>query len=379
MTLRVLFLGATGYLGGSILLHLLNSDLAKNRLNILLLSRKKESLDRLREHLTGKVANIQQHDIEYIQMDHSDLRGIAKLSATADIVMNPADSDNLELTNTINVNLSKNNNISKVMKRGKPLHVHISGTALLVDGVNGSRGPKDGEAIYNDLDPHRVWDLPAKALHHEIDLDMLATAKCGSVDTVVVFPPAIHGLGSGMKPLTRQGPTLIRAAYKRRVPGTVGNGLNYWSYVHIDDVSELIVRVTELAIAGKADVNEDGVYFATSKSHSDARSPIQGSQGEILRLGVGELQFKEYVEAMGRHIEHFIPGHMQSFDATPFSKEEEDEYLGQPDGPPVFGGNSLSTSERCKKFGLSAASDRPDVYETLKDEVEAVLKELGAI
>ncbi|ORY87708.1 hypothetical protein BCR37DRAFT_6276 [Protomyces lactucae-debilis] len=354
-SIKIFFLGATGYLGGHVLDDLLDSKLAQeNKLEFTLISRTSKKLEQLKEHLKKEHgSSLDKHTFVYHQLSHDQLADIKEIAAASDIVMNPADSDDLPLTSALNEGLKLNKQTSSALKRGRPLHIHVSGTALLCDGAHGEHGKQER---FDDMDAKRVWDLPKEALHHEIDLEIRRAGREDDIDVAMILPPLIHGVGRGMKKLTRQGPALIASAYERKVPGMAGPGKNLWSYSHINDTSSAIVAVTEAAVKGEADVNDEGVYFTSDGKH--------------------DLRWVEYVRAIAKEIEKQKSGHLESLEPTAFTEQEEGQYLGRPDGANVFGGNSLSVGNRTAKLGWKfEQSIKEDVYQTLAEEVRLVLAE----
>lgn len=362
--IKILILGASGYLGGTVLHKLLESPLSKSdKLHITITGRKDSSLNSVKDHLASTLKDaVAKHDFEYVKVSHDETSKIETLASEHDVVLNPADSDDLPLTKAINAGLKQRSQVHKSVKRGKPIHTHVSGTALLIDGAGGKHATKK---VYDDANAEEIWGFPETALHHKEDLEILRASEQDGIDTLWISPPLIHGIGLGHKKITRQGPTLMEAAVKRRAPGVVGPGLAQWSYVHIEDISKAIVLLTEGAILGKVDVGREGVYFATNTEGKS--SPAAGNLK-------GVIEWRDYAAKIAQAIDNLKPGLLQSLDPTPFSADEEDEYLGKPDGADNFGGNSLSVGNRTKKFGWTPTVGLPDVWETLEEEVRHVLR-----
>ena len=99
------------------------------------------------------------------------------------------------------------------------------------------------------------------------------------VRSAVVCPTNIYGVGRGVNPRSIQIPFLVDNAREQGVVQIVGQGLNRWSNVHIDDLAELYLLVLEKAPAG-------AFYFAENGEASFAEI------GEAIaaRLGLGPVE-----------------------------------------------------------------------------------------
>jgi len=116
--------------------------------------------------------------------------------------------------------------------------------------------------------PRAVTWRPA---HEQAALEM---AKDG-IRSVVVRPGVVYGGPGGGIPAMFFG-----TALKHGAAHTVGPGANHWPMVHIDDLSELYVRLVERAPAGS-------VYYAadasrlTQKEIAEAASRAAGKDGKV--------------------------------------------------------------------------------------------------
>jgi hypothetical protein len=86
-----------------------------------------------------------------------------------------------------------------------------------------------------------------------------------------VCPPTIYGVGAGTAGNTRsaQVPELTKGTLKRGEAFQVTAGKSIWNNVHIDDLSQLYLLLTEDAAAGgkKATWGTEGYYFAENGEH----------------------------------------------------------------------------------------------------------------
>jgi nucleoside-diphosphate-sugar epimerase len=74
----------------------------------------------------------------------------------------------------------------------------------------------------------------------------------------VICPSLIYGVGKGLNPHSVQVPFLAANARERGMVQIVGDGLNVWSNVHIDDVSDLYLVALAKAPAGAFYFAENG-------------------------------------------------------------------------------------------------------------------------
>jgi len=350
-SIKIFFLGSTGYLGGQLLQDVLESKLAQqNKLEFTLISRSVSKINEFIETLKKEHGDkIAQHTFTAKAVSHDQTDEISKLASTSDVVLQIADSDNTPLTSALNAGLKQHKNVAKVLKRGKPIHIHVSGTAVIADDANGEHNDQE---VFDDLDVKRVWDLPKQAFHHEQDLEIRRAGREDGIDTAIIMPPLLYGLGRGLKQTTRPGAPFFQLLMDRKVPGTVGPGRNEWTVSHVRDVSSALLHVTEAAVRGEADVNEEGIYFTADQL---------------------TFNLKDYILAIAKEIEKQRPGSFKSLEPAELTEEEKKKWLGSSSGAP-FGGNSLSITKRTPKLGWKAEWEKKEtIWQTMPEEVKVVL------
>jgi nucleoside-diphosphate-sugar epimerase len=111
------------------------------------------------------------------------------------------------------------------------------------------------EKIFDEATPLVV--NPAKQARRDVDLRVLGAAARG-VRSAVMCPSLIYGVGKGLNPHSVQVPFLVANARERGMVQIVGDGLNVWSNVHIDDVSDLYLVALAKAPAGAFYFAENG-------------------------------------------------------------------------------------------------------------------------
>ncbi len=267
--MKTIFLtGATGYIGGSVALKLLQSGYRVRGL--------------VRSAESAKL--IEQQGIEPVLGGLDDSVLLTQEARTSDGVINTASADHQGAVRALIVGLEGS---SKLL-------LHTSGSSVIGDDVRGSR---KSEFIFNEDTPFVV--APDKQARHALDLEVLGSAEHG-IRSAVICPSLIYGVGSGVNRHSVQIPFLARNALAQGMVQLVGDGLNVWSNVHIDDVAALYVKVVERAPAG-------AFYFAESGEASFA--DIGAALATRLHLhGVEALAPEIAAERWGRSKAYFSLG-----------------------------------------------------------------------
>lgn len=121
-----------------------------------------------------------------------------------------------------------------------------------------------------------MTSLPDDAWHRPVDKIILAagtTTEAGEragVLTAVVCPPTIAGTGRGLgNKRSAQWDGMAKCALQRGKAFYVGEGKNWWNWVHVKDLSDLYVTLIDAALdkiaggsGGKATWGKEGYYFA---------------------------------------------------------------------------------------------------------------------
>lgn len=98
-----------------------------------------------------------------MKASHDELAKMEDTASEADVVINAATSDDLELTKALNRGLARSG------KKG--VLVHISGTQLIESGPTGKL---EDVPKYDDLDVDQIKSIPDSALHRLIDLEYVS-------------------------------------------------------------------------------------------------------------------------------------------------------------------------------------------------------------
>ncbi|WP_137893224.1 NAD-dependent epimerase/dehydratase family protein [Ramlibacter sp. 2FC] len=245
--MKLFITGATGYIGGSVAARLVAQGHSVRGL----------VRDRTKADLLVACG------IEPVIGSLDDERVLAREAREADGVVNTANADHLPSLLAM---------LEALKGSGKPL-VHTSGSSLIGDDARGNRL---SEAIFDEETPFVVE--AGKQARHALNGTVLAAAAQG-VRTVIICPTLIYGEGRGLNPHSIQIPFLVEQARSHGVVRVVGQGLNRWSTVHIDDLADLYLLALEKAPAGS-------FYFAES---GEASFTAIGEEISA-RLGLGRLE-----------------------------------------------------------------------------------------
>jgi hypothetical protein len=224
-------------------------------------------------------------NIKIVQGDYDSVDIITKNAAAADIVVHNGNSDHEKSLNAI---------ISGLLSRSTPGYLlHLSGTGIVSDWADeeylGRRNPK----IWSDISSlAEVQDLPYNALHRNTEVILHETARLydDRINIAIMCPPDIYGKGKGLAK-THSAFVPIYVKEIKRLGGEVfyyGEGTNTRSWVHINDLMRVYLKVIEAAVSGSAAeyFNENGYHFAATQEHSqldvaNAVGIIMHNQGAI--------------------------------------------------------------------------------------------------
>ncbi|KAF9512445.1 hypothetical protein BS47DRAFT_1345371 [Hydnum rufescens UP504] len=230
----ILFIGITGYIGGAVGLALKAKYPSAEFVAFVRSTKLVPEIESLGfKTLVG--SGVGEHDRSII----------ANAALTADIVVNTADADDLELTNAI---LGAVQNSTKHL----PILIHTSGTGMLLEGNSGEL--IEGAKLWDDSKPEDIKAINIKQPHRQIDLAILDSAKNNKFISYIIAPSIIYGVAHGNpgNKITVIQPAMIRLAIQRRQAVYGGKGTNRWNVVHITDLANLYLLVCEKALSERS-------------------------------------------------------------------------------------------------------------------------------
>jgi len=334
---KLFITGATGYIGGDAL-YTVASSYPDVKITALVRNSDKGA------KIASQYAKIR---LVYGDLDSTDL--ITKEVANADIVLHCANCDHLESAKAIVAGLAQN--------QKQTYFIHTSGTGILSfkDFEQGTYGVKR-EKIYDDWDGiGEVTSIPDSALHRNVDKVVLgAHGVSNTINTAIVCPPCIFGPGRGPdNKRSVQVYEMTRAALERHKGFTVNQGVNKWTEVHIQDLSNVFLALVTAALTpdgGKATWNDKGYYFTENGEFV---------WGDVSR-NLAQLMFEKKL--------------INSPDFDDLDKDEVDKLL--PEGSYLWGTNSRCKSIRANKlFGWKPTQTK--LFDLLPQIVDDEARELG--
>lgn len=246
--MKIFITGATGYIGGSVAACLIDAGHSVRGL--------------VRD--AGRVKTLENQGIEPVVADLNDTVVLECEAREADGVISAANADHVDSVKALLAGLEGSD---------KPF-LHTSGSSVIGDDA---RGSFVGEAIYDETTPFVVQ--PSKKQRHALNLTVIAAAARG-VRSMVICPSLIYGRGRGVNPNSIHIPFLVRQAGENGVVRVIGQGLNRWSTVHIDDLAILYLLALERGSKG-------AFYFAENGEASFAE--IGAAIAARLKLGPVEF------------------------------------------------------------------------------------------
>lgn len=338
MAPTIFLTGVTGYIGGDFLYRLLEKH-PDWESDVTVLVRNSDK--------GAKVAqNYPKIKLVYGDLDSADL--LEEEASKADIVYQFANCDHEAGTSAL---------IKGMQRSAKPTvyYIHTSGTGILTGET--ARKNAFGDELtqqYNDWDGIKeLWSLPDDNPHRPVD-KIVQASWSDKLKSAIVCPPTIYGPGRGPdNGRSIQTPKSVEAFLKGKKGWVVGKGQNVWHEVHVHDLSDLYLALTEAAVNGgsPATWNDEGYYFAEN----------------------GEFVWGDILRAVAKdaHKKGFLP----SEDAKGLNADEIGE-AGFPGGHYYVGTNSRGISKRAKQL-LGWKPSRPSLVETIPDLVDSEARALG--
>ena len=253
-TPRILLLGATGYVGGSVLHHLLEAPHPLlSKVSITVLVRGSDRAAKLRHVYGVRVSPVLFNDLNDVDL-------IADLASQHDIVVNAGTGFHPTSAEAIVRALSKRQ--PQAVSGGearKPWVVHTSGCSNISDDPLAGDDRRD--RWFNDADPLAIYehqkaaDARAPYLQRTTELAVLDAGEETGVSAIVLQIPLIYGEGRGLfNTVGAMVPTMIKYVLDTGFGAKLGDGSGCIGVVHIDDLAELYVLIVQriLEDGGKA-------------------------------------------------------------------------------------------------------------------------------
>jgi nucleoside-diphosphate-sugar epimerase len=255
--MRVLIIGASGFIGGAVALKLVREGHAACAL--------------VRD--PAKSGRLEAAGLSICAGSLDDVPSLARAIASVDAVINAADSDHAAGVQAI---------LRAIEGVGKTF-IHTSGISVCADRAAGA----GGGAIIDETTAFRP--IPERAARHAIDLAVRGAAAGGS-RTMVICCPLIYGAPVWPRRESVQLPHLLAEARKRGIARYVGAGLARWSHAHIDDIAEAYAVALTKGQAGALYYPENGEI---------AWGELAALIGCVLGVPAGTWSLEDAIDAWG--------------------------------------------------------------------------------
>ncbi|KAG2180416.1 hypothetical protein INT44_003420 [Umbelopsis vinacea] len=246
---KILLTGATGYIGGDLLIDLLKRS-SEFEVHVLIRGNERSSTF---EKLGAKVIVGSQDDLDFL----------TKTASGFDVVISVADSMDVGISKAFLLGLEQ----GKQQHHHKAILIQTSGSGVVLEPTAGEYAT---EKIWSDLDVQAFYELPLQAPHRELDI-FVSEYPQDKVTTAILSPTNIYGVGRG--PYNRLSFINIafeRAAIKYRKAYVVGKGANIWSSSHVKDLSTAYIRLLDGLLQGTVSHGLEGYYFVESSQSRTA-------------------------------------------------------------------------------------------------------------
>ncbi|UPL02417.1 hypothetical protein LCI18_013351 [Fusarium solani-melongenae] len=343
---KILFTGATGYIGGSVLTTMLQStNSAIQASSFSALVRKTEQAEILKNKGVNAIVFGGLHDVNLIR----------EVASQHDIVINTASAFHPGAAEALILGLA-----DRKKATGKETYlIHTSGTSSLGDrpisgGFIETRILTDKDDVYayeryrEDLDPYQ---------QRTTDLVVFEKGEEANVKTYILMSPTIYGLGTGFFNKTSiQIDAIIRAALRDGITSVIGTGAAEWDHVHISDLVKLYELVLSRLLAGDVlPSNKKGIYFNET----------------------GHQSWREVSERVAK--EGLALGYLQSDQVQELSLEDGAKAFGKTLQPSVaelgFASRSRTRADRAREIGWEPTKTREDFEASFREEWKILAKE----
>jgi nucleoside-diphosphate-sugar epimerase len=255
--MRVLVIGASGFIGGAVALRLIREGHAVCGL--------------MRD--PAKSGRLKEAGLSIWAGSLDDAASLARAIDTVGAVVNAADSDHAAGVQAI---------LRAIEGTGKTF-IHTSGISVTADLAAGA----SGGAIIDETTAFEP--IQHRAARRAIDLAVRGAATRGG-RTMVICCPLIYGAPVWPGRESVQLPHLVRDARERGVARYVGAGLARWSHAHVDDIAEAYAAALAKGQAGALYYPENGEI---------AWGELAALIGRVLDVPVGTWSLDDAIKAWG--------------------------------------------------------------------------------
>ncbi|WWC73870.1 uncharacterized protein I206_107842 [Kwoniella pini CBS 10737] len=330
--LQILILGASGYIGGTVLTDLLKQYKTSQITTLI----RDEAKQAILEPLGVKTVIGNVEDATFLQ----------DLAKNYDAIFNFAvpfaggDESIKALVDGLE------HRAKVVQSELKPILLQTSGTGSIMYGKNGEAGKE----VWKDSDHERWEALPDSAFFHSGDRIVARAAARGIISAYIVMSPTVYGPGTGPgNKLSLQIPAYVKYAKRTGQAAYIGKGENIWGNVHVQDLSDLYLLLLQNAI--------------TYPSKTQA-TPESKGWSNLIYAGLEQHTWGPIITLVGDLL--YDRGDIPKSGAKSIEEGQGDLYM--------FGTNSfMEISEKAKNLGWSRKQP------TFEDAIQLALKPKSSV
>ncbi|KAF7524510.1 hypothetical protein PCG10_005770 [Penicillium crustosum] len=317
---KVLFTGATGYIGGSVLEALLTSQIEVLRDEIVISAPvRKQDQAQILESKGVK---------SFVFNGLDDTAQMENLSREHDVVIHTAST------------------------------MHTEAIEAMITGLAGRREATGKHRIFSDKsdniyqylkDRQEIEDLPVR----RSDVAIVEIGRRLAVPTFILMSPLIYGVGTGLfNKLSIQIPAMARGAIQAQRAEVVGDGSQRWGNIHIADLGDLYeLLLSKIPLGDNISSGENGIYFTVADEHMwmDIAKGIAsvGSATGTLKSGVESVSLQEAAD-------RWMNGN------TIFTET-------------VFASNAWARSDLARELGWKPKFDASHLQSAIEADMKAIL------
>jgi len=265
-----------------------------------------------------------------------------------------------------------------LLRRSDPSFlIHLGGTGVVADWQDPTYLGKLNPKIWSDIDDiDAITSLPDRALHRNVDkiIQEAAAANGEKLKTAIVCPPDIYGPGRG--PGRTQSiyiPAYLHEAKRVGAALYAGEGKNTRSWVHIEDLMTVYLKLVEAAVAGGGGADW-GREVCPPFARIQNRDHINVSQGYYFASS-SEASQLDFARAAGKILK--AHGIVKSEEPRSLPFDQVDGMVsawGVPHiGTYIFAANSRTRPDRAKKT-LDYEPKAPSLWDTMEADLLACIR-----
>ncbi|KAK7966556.1 uncharacterized protein PG986_000833 [Apiospora aurea] len=305
-TPRILLTGATGFIGGTILTHLLSQP-SLAHLTFTCLVRGADRVAKLIAHYGDRVQPVLYEDVD-------DLETAVSVAAQHDVVLNAGLGYHVASAQALVRGLGER----KAATRRDVWMIHTSGTSNVGDrpissgGGSGSGAREFDDATDDIYGYEKQLEAATPYMQRTAELGVVDAGLALGVKTLVIMSGLIYGRGTGaFNQSSIQIPVYVRAALAAGRAVVVGQGSGEWDHVHVEDLAELYrIILDDILQSGgrKLPTGKQGIVFSGNGRHT-WREVVQGvadacyAAGRIKDNTVRSVELEEGAELLDMGVE----------------------------------------------------------------------------